>query len=156
MVSTADCTYILVSRSFIHCSGSILVLPTVDVPPDTFGNPENWGFLDSNILVYDPATRDPQKGIIDIVLSYLTRLGPQWALTICLFVTLATIPTLPHAKENNFVCPSSPFDLPTIAQDAKISLTSFSSVMTVGKKILSDDGDDDENLLDVKWTQSRN
>ena len=60
-----------------------MVFPTIEFPPDSFGNPEQMGFLDSkndgdddhNMLVYDPPTSIAQKGMI--VFLYLTKSGPD-------------------------------------------------------------------------------
>ena len=58
-----------------------MIFPTIDFPPDSFGSPEQMGFLDSKntggddhniMLVYDPPTSIPQKGII--LFSYLTKI----------------------------------------------------------------------------------
>jgi len=53
----------------------IAIFPTTELPPDTFGTPENMGFLNSDKLVYDPPTRTPQEGII--LMTYFTKLGPD-------------------------------------------------------------------------------
>jgi hypothetical protein len=57
-----------------------MVLPTVEVPPDSFGSPGDMGILKrksvvGNMLLYDPPTDIPQKG--GIVLSYLTKSEPD-------------------------------------------------------------------------------
>lgn len=76
MVSAPIFYILAISISLIRsCSGSIMLLPTMEVPPDAFGSPDNWGFLDSDILAFDPPTSAPQKGFI--VLSYLKKLGPD-------------------------------------------------------------------------------
>ena len=51
-----------------------MLFPTTDLPPDSFGTPENIGFLDSDMLVFEPPTRAPQKGTI--LLAYFTKTGP--------------------------------------------------------------------------------
>jgi len=51
----------------------LLLFPTQDIPPDTFGTTENIGLLDSNSLVFDPPAQTLQKGTI--LLSYFTKFG---------------------------------------------------------------------------------
>ena len=60
-----------------------MLFPSIEIPPDNFGSPENFGFLDAKnsdpldhcMLVYDPSTNIPQKGTI--ALCYLTKSGPD-------------------------------------------------------------------------------
>jgi hypothetical protein len=60
-----------------------MLFPAIEIPPDSFGSPENFGILDAKksdsldhcMLVYDPSTNIPQKGII--ALCYLTKSGPD-------------------------------------------------------------------------------
>jgi hypothetical protein len=76
--------------SFVHLlpSGAAILFPTIEIPPDSFGSPEIFGFLDAKnmepldhcILLYDPATDIPQKGTI--ALCYLTKSGPDPVLSI--------------------------------------------------------------------------
>lgn len=50
--------------------------PTSDFPPDSFGNPENMGILDSKgMLMFDPPVDTPQTGVI--LLSYFTDRSPE-------------------------------------------------------------------------------
>jgi len=62
-----------------------MLLPTIEIPPDAFGSPENVGFLDAKnnglpdhcMLVYEPSTNVPQKFKGTIALCYLTKSGPD-------------------------------------------------------------------------------
>lgn len=53
----------------------MIVVPTIDIPPNRFGTPENRGFLEGELLVYEPATSVPQRGMI--LLMYFTKTGPD-------------------------------------------------------------------------------
>ena len=50
-----------------------MLFPTIDVPPDSFGTPETTGFLNSNMLKYEPPTNELQKNTI--LPTYLTKTG---------------------------------------------------------------------------------
>jgi hypothetical protein len=58
----------------VFSSGGIMLSPTIDLPPDSFGT-EKIGFLDSDKLVFDPPTQTLQEG--SILLSYFTKSGPD-------------------------------------------------------------------------------
>ena len=51
----------------------MIVVPTIDIPPNRFNTPENRGFLEGESLVYEPATSVPQRGMI--LLMYFTKTG---------------------------------------------------------------------------------
>jgi len=54
--------------------GTMLLFPTTDLPPNSFGTLENGGFLGGNMLVYDPPTLAPQK--VTLLMAYFTQTGP--------------------------------------------------------------------------------
>jgi hypothetical protein len=51
----------------------MILFPTTDLPPNSFGTSENWGFLGGTMLLYEPPTLSPQKGTI--LLGYFTKKG---------------------------------------------------------------------------------
>jgi hypothetical protein len=82
-------------EKIIHSpSGSIMVFPTTDLAPDSFGTPGNIGFLDSKKLVYEPPTRTSQKGTI--LLAYFTKTGPH-TLSLEERAKAITLDTVPYA-----------------------------------------------------------
>jgi hypothetical protein len=83
-MTVSNSTSIHNKNSSVHLPlGAAMLLPTIEIPPDAFGSPENFGFLDAKnngllghcMLVYDPSTNVPQKGTI--ALCYLTKSGPS-------------------------------------------------------------------------------
>lgn len=71
----------------------IILFPTIDLPPDTFGTSENIGFLDSKFLVFDPPAHTLQKGTI--LLSYFTKFGTDAPLDSS--VDCMKVDTVPYA-----------------------------------------------------------
>jgi hypothetical protein len=68
-----DCCLIYSRKIYsLSTSGSLIFVPTIDIPPDSFGTPETTGFLNSNMLIYDPPTSELQKG--PVLLTYFTKI----------------------------------------------------------------------------------
>jgi len=85
-MTVSNSTSIHNKNSSVHLPlGAAMLLPTIEIPPDAFGSPENFGFLNAKnnrdglldhcMLIYEPSTNVPQKGTI--ALCYLTKSGPD-------------------------------------------------------------------------------